>query len=156
MKFEVEGSMPKPKMWLTDQEYRFVHERAVRHCIDFVVVQQGKVLLVVREIEPFRYYWSLPGGSQRIGEPEQEARARLLFKELGVTTSDERKLVDSIEHLPDGPWHSVSLAFLIKNFEGQLRGNSEGRQFEFFSEIPPNTQPYQAAFLRKYWADITA
>jgi len=55
----------------------------------FVVIftvheQELKVLLIRRDIEPFRGWWAIPGGRLGTGEPLDEAAARKLVEETGV------------------------------------------------------------------------
>ena len=55
----------------------------------FVVIftvheQKLKVLLIRRDIEPFRGWWAIPGGRLGVGEPLDEAAARKLVEETGV------------------------------------------------------------------------
>lgn len=55
----------------------------------FVVIftvheQELKVLLIRRDIEPFRGWWAIPGGRLGVGEPLDEAAARKLVEETGV------------------------------------------------------------------------
>jgi 8-oxo-dGTP diphosphatase len=55
----------------------------------FVVIftvheQELKVLLIRRDLEPFRGWWAIPGGRLGTGEPLDEAAARKLVEETGV------------------------------------------------------------------------
>jgi len=55
----------------------------------FVVIftvheQELKVLLIRRDLEPFRGWWAIPGGRLGAGEPLDEAAARKLVEETGV------------------------------------------------------------------------
>jgi len=134
---------------LTDGEFRFCYERVPCLCIDFVIVKDGGILFAKREIEPFKGFWTLPGGILRRREPFDDAIARLLRVELGVTCVN-KKLFDCIHHINDGDFRSsVSLAFLIK-YEGELQGSDQGREFRYLSDFSdPKIQPYQAKFFRE-------
>ncbi len=145
--------IPAEKRRLTDDEYQFIFSRVPRLCVEILLVQDGGLLLVQRDIEPFKGFWTLPGGMVRYKETIDEALARIIFDELGVTCT-EKKLLGYIDCHDDGPWlQSISLAFLVK-FDGQLRGSDQGHNFKFFLDLPEKTQPYHAEFLKENWSTI--
>ncbi len=89
------------------------------------------------------------------GETIDEALARSLKVELGVDFIS-KKLIGNIEHYPDGPnKHSISMAYVVKA-SGDPKPADQADEVTFFSEIPENTQPYQAEFIKKHWEEITA
>lgn len=134
---------------LTDEEFQFCIGRFVCFCIDFAISDgKGGVLFVQRKIEPFKGFWTLPGGIVRRKEPIDDAIARLLGDELGLICI-EKKLIGYIEHINDGDIRSsVSLVFAIK-CEGRVRGSEQGQEFSFISDFSnPKIQPYQAEFFQ--------
>lgn len=154
MRLELEALDPKPKRRLTDEEFLFCYSRVPCLCIDFVIVQEGGVLFAKRTIEPFKGYWTLPGGIWRYKEPIDEACVRLLSSELGIICV-AKKQVGHIHHLHDGEFRSsVSLPLVIK-YEGTICGSNQGRKFKSISDFSASDiQPYQAAFFRECWNEV--
>jgi ADP-ribose pyrophosphatase YjhB (NUDIX family) len=70
------------------------------------IEEDGRVLLVERLREPERGLWNLPGGKVDPGERVEDAIAREVFEELGVTIEVGRLLC--VTQMMGGTWHWVS------------------------------------------------
>ena len=53
-----------------------------------VALREGKVLLIKRGKEPYKGYWSLPGGAQELGETLMECAQRELKEETGLEAGE--------------------------------------------------------------------
>ena len=147
------------KKRLTDEEYQFIFSRAVRLCLDFIVVKNNKVLLAKREIEPNKGSWSLPGGMVRYQETIDQAAERIIGAELGLKIK-EKNLFGYMEFPHEinqnGTLiHSVSLAFLTTLEDGELRGSDQAREIEFFEILPQEAHSIHHKFLQENWSRIT-
>ncbi|WP_460074963.1 NUDIX hydrolase [Roseibium sp. ROS1] len=82
---------------------RFYPE-APRASVSVLCHRDGRALLVKRGRPPFKDHWSLPGGVIELGETLQEAAARELLEETGVTAaiSEPVETFDSIQRDDDG------------------------------------------------------
>jgi ADP-ribose pyrophosphatase YjhB (NUDIX family) len=57
-----------------------------------VIVQDGKILLCKRAIEPRKGFWTLPAGFMELGESVEEAAAREAFEEAEAKIEIDRVL----------------------------------------------------------------
>ena len=150
--------MKNEKPRLTDQDYKFVFERVVRLCLDFVIMKNNQVLLIKRDIEPMKGYWCLPGGMIRQKESIDEAAERILKNELGLKLLS-KKVIGYIEFPSeinkDGVHvHSVSIAFLTTLEEGELKGGDQAHEIEFFKSLPEKIDPRQGKLLKDDWEKL--
>ncbi|MPZ67560.1 MAG: NUDIX domain-containing protein [Pseudonocardiaceae bacterium] len=77
-------------------------DRSIR-CVGAVVHDAaGRLLLVRRANEPGRGRWSLPGGRVERGESDEQAVARELAEETGITVSVGRHVGSVTRSAPDG------------------------------------------------------
>jgi ADP-ribose pyrophosphatase YjhB (NUDIX family) len=63
----------------------FVHYRNPKPCVGALIVDQGKVLLTQRGLEPFKGRWDFPGGFLETGEHPQDGLRREVTEELRVS-----------------------------------------------------------------------
>jgi 8-oxo-dGTP diphosphatase len=83
-----------------------------------LIVQDGKVLLLLRKRPPEAGTWSLPGGRVEFGERLEDAVVRELREELGVRVEVE-SLVCVINHMvPAENAHWVAPAYLVRLISG--------------------------------------
>lgn len=94
------------------------NERRVRATAGAVIEKDGKLLLVKRGNEPFKDYWTLPGGHIDFGETAKEAVVREVKEETGLDLKPIF-LAYRDEIYPDINWHGEVLVFY---------GEAEGRE----------------------------
>jgi ADP-ribose pyrophosphatase YjhB (NUDIX family) len=72
--------------------------------VGVVVWRDDHVLLIRRGKPPKQHEWSLPGGSQELGETVAQAAQREVFEETGlqIDVQDVVAVVDLIDHDDDG------------------------------------------------------
>ena len=77
---------------------------APRASVSVLCHRDGRALVVKRGKPPFKDHWSLPGGVIELGETLQEAAARELMEETGVTAELGLPVetFDSIQRDEDG------------------------------------------------------
>jgi len=94
-----------------------------------VIFRHGRVLLVERGHEPFKGYWSLPGGVLEVGETLESGVAREVKEETGLEVTP-LALVEIFERLildqggrPE--YHYVLIDFLCRARPGKLAPASD-------------------------------
>jgi ADP-ribose pyrophosphatase YjhB (NUDIX family) len=131
---------------LTEEEFDWIFRRVPRLTVEVVIgsPEQG-VLLSLREIEPCRGMWHLPGGTVRFGEPLVEAVKRVADDELGVVVS-VGSLLGAIEypsHYDNGLDSPVGLAFAAEITSAGTM--SDGCRY--FTALPDEMHDEQRRFL---------
>ena len=90
-----------------------------------VIVQDGKILLVKRGVEPAKNRWSIPGGMVELGEKVRDTLIREVKEECGLNVEIVRLMdvVDSITLNEEGrvQFHFVILDFLAQVKDGTLK-----------------------------------
>jgi ADP-ribose pyrophosphatase YjhB (NUDIX family) len=93
-----------------------------------VVVDEGRVLLVLRGTEPLRGQWSLPGGLLELGEALAEGVIREVREETGLIVEplDLIELLDRIHREGECVrYHYVIADYLCRVVGGQLQAASD-------------------------------
>ncbi len=85
--------------------------------VSVLVTEAGRVLLVERGRDPFKGYWSLPGGHVEGGEKLAEAAARELLEETSIRAADLQQ-IDIREILGDDGRHFVLVVFAARRASG--------------------------------------
>jgi ADP-ribose pyrophosphatase YjhB (NUDIX family) len=139
------GPLPK-------EEFDWIFSRVPRLTVEVVIATPERgVLLSLREIEPCKGMWHLPGGTVRFGEPAVDAVRRVVRAELGVAV-DVGGLLGYIEypsHYDNGLDSPVGLAFAAHIADG---GEAPCSICDWFTVLPSNMHDEQKTFLRSHAA----
>jgi 8-oxo-dGTP diphosphatase len=94
-----------------------------------------KVLLIQRDVEPFRGRWALPGGFVRMDEGLEEAARRELAEEAGVSDVFLEQLYTfgDVGRDPRGRVVSVAYYALVNMSEHTLRASTDARSAAWFA-----------------------
>lgn len=94
-----------------------------------VLVDEGKVLLIRRGVEPSKGQWSLPGGAVELGETLEASIAREMLEETGleVEVGPVIEVFDRIINDSDSrvEYHYVLVDYLCWRIAGELRAGSD-------------------------------
>lgn len=124
-------------------EFKEIYSKAKRICVDLVIKNSDGVLLTLRDIEPYKGKWHLPGGTIYFDEDTHSAAKRLAKEELGVDVS-VKKLLGVIEYSTSrqngGFDDPIALVFecWIENGKNPSL-DEQATRFGYFSDLPTDT-----------------
>jgi 8-oxo-dGTP diphosphatase len=102
-----------------------------------LIEEDGRVLLVKRDIEPGRGLWGLPGGYVDWDEHPEGAMARECQEECGLRVEAQQLL--SVQHVMLGEEGIVILSYRARRTGGNPIAQDEVQQIGWFdpSSLPP-------------------
>jgi 8-oxo-dGTP diphosphatase len=113
-----------------------------------VILNDGKVLLLLRKRPPEAGFWSLPGGRVEFMERVEDALKRELKEELGVEVQIE-SLICVTDHIVEAEnAHWVSPAYLVRIVSG-VPQNLEPEKTETIEWFPLSQLPEKLALAAK-------
>jgi ADP-ribose pyrophosphatase YjhB (NUDIX family) len=136
------GPLPK-------EEFDWIFSRVPRLTVEVVIAgPENGVLLQLRDIEPCKGTWSLPGGTVRFGEPLVDAVRRVARDELKLVVSVGEMLgyIEYPSHYKNGLDSPVGIAFVATAAEPA----SWPRNCDWFTTLPDNMHDEQKAFLARH------
>lgn len=111
---------------------RYRYPEQPRPSCHAALLDNGRVLLVRRAVEPYLGYWGLPGGGVELGETVEEAVRREVEEETGIRCQVERFLVyrDAINREESGRvrFHYVVMFFAARPTGGRLRAGDDAAE----------------------------
>jgi 8-oxo-dGTP diphosphatase len=107
-----------------------------------VIVDKGRILLLLRRKSPEEGSWSIPGGSVEFGETIEDAVIREIKEELGIDCTIITLLRVTNHISPLNSFHWVSPAFLVRVSAGTPKNiemeSHEDMQWFPIEDLPIN------------------
>ncbi len=110
--------------------YEFPRPSVTVDCVVFGVDESTlKILLIERDVEPFRGQWALPGGFVRLEEDLESAARRELAEETGVTKLYLEQLYTfgAVERDPRGRVITIAYYALVRLAEHRVKAATDAR-----------------------------
>lgn len=147
--------MTKDDRWTESKEWEVIVENVPIVSVDLVVRYEGGILLGLRENEPAKGEWFVPGGTVFKNERRTEAVHRVAQMELGCDIEINKKLgtfeqfyetseLDGVESK-----HYLATAFVVNPREEIERGDDQHSQLQVFTPPFGDMQPYVEQYLAK-------
>lgn len=136
------GPLPK-------KEFDAIFSRVPRLTVEVVVSSPERgVLLSLRDIEPCKGMWHLPGGTVRFGEPLVEAVTRVARDELGLSVEVGEMLgyIEYPSHYENGLDCPVGVAFAARIVDREA-ADTPPSMCDWFQVLPHNMHDEQKDFL---------
>lgn len=106
----------------------FIHYQNPNMIVGCLVVNNGKILLAKRAIEPRKGFWNLPAGFLENGETVEQGAAREVLEETGLIV--ETKEIISIYSILES--QQVYILFMANVLAGKAQVTNESLEVEFF------------------------
>ena len=102
--------------------------------MDGVYVKSRKILLVKRNVEPFRNYWHLVGGHVENNESIEHALKREFKEETGLNIEVGDIIDFRTEKTSDRT--KIILVLKVTHATGKIKINSENSEYAWFDKNP--------------------
>ena len=104
--------------------------------VDSVVKSEKGIVLIKRKFNPFKGFWSLPGGFVDFKEKVEDAVIRETLEETGLKVKIKNfvGVFDIVDR--DPRWHVISLAYLAEIIGGKLKAGEEVEEVKEFEKLP--------------------
>ena len=116
--------------------YDYPHPAVTVDCVVFGLDDEDlKILLIQRDLEPFRDQWALPGGFLRLEEDLEETARRELFEEAGLLNIFLEQLFTFGKVKRDPRERVITVAYfsLVNIKDHQVRAATNARDVAWFS-----------------------
>jgi hypothetical protein len=137
---------------LSFAKFKEIYSTVNRLNIEIVLQTEQGTLLSLRDIEPYKGQWHLPGGTVYFREPVEVAVLRVAKQELGLDV----KIQDFLGYIEypsvsknNGFDSPIGLAFrcALINSDSCIKLDEQSSKAKFFKKIPKNTILEQKVFL---------
>jgi len=116
-------------------------------CVDGIYIKNGKILLLKRNVEPFKGCWHVIGGHVEENETPKQALVRE-FKEETNLDVEIGEIIDArIEKTSDRT--KIIVAYGVTSAEGKIRLDSESQEYGWFTQTPNNSVYNYDKYLKK-------
>jgi ADP-ribose pyrophosphatase YjhB (NUDIX family) len=148
----------RTKKPLTLEEFRSIYSRVNRLNVEIIIKTDQGFLLTLRDIEPYKNEWHIPGGTVYYREKVIDAVQRIAWEELGVEVEVEGFL-GYIEYPSIAKYGNIDapfgLAFKCRLLGTDFKLDDQSSAVKFFQQLPANIIKEQKEFLEDLDLNLT-
>ncbi len=128
----------------------FVYYKNPLPCVSIIGIQENKIALIKRGIEPSKGSWAPPSGFMEAGEKAEETALRELYEE----TSLKGEIIDLLGVYSQNVeiyGSLVVIIFLVRITKGNIKASDDAADAKFFDfeEIPEMKHDFYNAAIEK-------
>jgi 8-oxo-dGTP diphosphatase len=116
-------------------------------CVDGILIKEEKILLLKRNVEPFRGFWHVIGGHVEENETLAAALTREFKEETDLDVCIGEVLGGRIEETFDRI--KLIVVFKVYNPVGKVKLNEESQEYCWFDHVPTESVYDYSKFLAK-------
>ncbi len=110
----------------------FIFYQNSKPCSSVLVLNQNKLLLVQRAIEPFKDYWDIPGGFLEAGEHPKDGAIREIEEETGLRVNLVDDLGVFMGTYGEGGGPILNFCYIAQVVDGEPQAASDATQIKWF------------------------
>ncbi len=122
-----------------------------RLTVDGLVLQDGRLVAVIRRNPPFQGMPALPGGFVELGETVEAAAIREVREETGLETRVARMVGVYSDPTRDPRGHTVTVAYALEVTGGVLRAASDAEAITLLDPERPPPMAFDHARIVADW-----
>ena len=137
--------------WIPYAQFKKIYSMVPRLTVEIVLLEDGKLFLTRRSIEPAKGKWHTPGGTVMKGESLRQAVVRHAKEETGMTVVP-KEMLGVIEYAPHKGHdrQDISIAFRVaRKRRASITLDHHTDAYDFFDALPRNMVKDQKTFYKK-------
>jgi 8-oxo-dGTP diphosphatase len=111
-----------------------LNRRIFSLCVDGIYLKNGEILLLKRNVDPFKGFWHVVGGHVEENETLKEALQREFKEETNLDVEIGKILGSRIEKTSDRT--KIVIIFKVNSVKGEIKLNSENTEYGWFHDFP--------------------
>lgn len=137
---ELKEKLREDKTRLVCSRCEYILYENSKPCTAVLVVDEGKVMLTKRAVDPYKDWWDLPGGFMENGEDPIEGAKRELLEETGLHIEVTGLLGVEVDKYGDDGVYTLNFQYVAKPIGGKPEPHSDVSEIRWFApaEIPEN------------------
>ena len=126
--------------WIEEPLYSRIKSLMPIPTMDLLVIHEGKLLLMLRNNNPAKDQWFIPGGRILLGETMEQAARRVLQEETGLKPKKITQKGTMTHIWPE--IQTITTFYRIDVDNDEININEEHRDHKWTSELRQDLHPY--------------